>query len=190
MEIENSRKKVREAVAKEKLAEVTSFAETMKKNNVDFRRNRVTTVQVNMGKLCNQACSHCHVEAGPKRTENMSMQTVERLIELCENNPGIKVVDITGGAPEMNPNFRYFVKSLRRLGKEVIIRCNLTVLFEPGQEDTAMFFRDQRVHIVASLPCYSKENVDKQRGRGVFNKSVEGLRILNGLGFGKDETQT
>ena len=116
------------------------------------------------------------------------MATVERLLELVENNPAIDLIDITGGAPEMNPNFRYFVKFLRKMGREVIVRCNLTVLFEPGQEDTPLFFKDQRVHVVASLPCYSKENVDKQRGRGVFNKSVEALRILNGLGFGKQGT--
>lgn len=188
MEVELTRKEAREKNALEKLASVPSFAKKMKSSTQTLKRNRVTTLQVNLGKLCNQACSHCHVEAGPKRTENMSMTSVERLIELAENNPGIKTVDITGGAPEMNPNFRYFVKALRRLGKEVIVRCNLTVLFEPGQEDTALFYRDNRVVLVASLPCYSKENVDKQRGRGVFNKSVEALRILNGLGYGKEST--
>lgn len=188
MQAEESRKVIREKIALEKIKAIKPFDETLKQYSLTRKRNRVSTLQVNMGKLCNQACHHCHVEASPIRTENMSMATVERIIELCENNPGIKCIDITGGAPEMNPNFRYFVKALRKLGKEVIIRCNLTVLFEPGQEDTALFFRDNRLKIVASLPCYSKENVDKQRGHGVFNKSVEALRILNGLGFGKEGT--
>ena len=186
MQVENSKKQIREQIAREKIRQFPAFADTLKKHALNNKRGRVTCLQVNMGKLCNQACSHCHVEAGPKRTENMSMSTVERLIELAENNPAIQTVDITGGAPELNPNFRYFVKALRKLGKEVIVRCNLSVLFEPGQEDTALFFRDQRVQIVASLPCYSKENVEKQRGRGVFDKSVEALRILNGLGFGRE----
>tara|TARA_Y100000780_G_scaffold232580_1_gene267278 strand:- start:55429 stop:56505 length:1077 start_codon:yes stop_codon:yes gene_type:complete len=186
VEKENTKKQIREQMGKEKIKGFKNFSETMRENSLNLKRNRVSTLQVNIGKLCNQACHHCHVESSPTRTENMSMNTVERLIELVENNPAIKLIDITGGAPEMNPNFRYFVKSLRKLGKEVIVRCNLTILFEPGQEDTALFFRDQRLHIVASLPCYSKENVDAQRGRGVFNKSVEALRILNGLGYGKE----
>lgn len=188
MEVERSRRAVKESMALEKIKSFPRFEKTMAENTQNLKRNRVSTLQVNLGKLCNQACSHCHVEAGPKRTENMSMTTVDRLIELAENNPAIKTIDITGGAPEMNPNFRYFVKSLRKMGKDVIVRCNLTVLFEPGQEDTPLFFRDNRVIVVASLPCYSKENVDKQRGHGVFNKSVEGLKILNGLGYGKEGT--
>ncbi|MFK8139299.1 MAG: arsenosugar biosynthesis radical SAM (seleno)protein ArsS [Bdellovibrionales bacterium] len=167
---------------------VVSFSETLSKSGSTVKRNRVSTLQVNIGKLCNQACHHCHVESSPIRTENMSMQTVDRLLELVANTPAVHTIDITGGAPEMNPNFRYFVVNLRKLGKEVVVRCNLTVLFEPGQEDTPLFFKDQKVQIVASLPCYSKDNVDKQRGRGVFNKSVEALKILNGLGFGKKDS--
>ncbi len=144
----------------------------------------VTWLQVNLGKLCNQACRHCHVDAGPKRTEIMDARTVDRLIELLEGAPEIELVDLTGGAPELNPHFRRLVVAARRLGKRVIDRCNLTVLFEPGQEDLVAFLADQGVEITASLPCYSQKNVDKQRGGGVFTKSIEALRALNDAGYG------
>ncbi len=168
-----------------KNVKIVQFQETIKNNNVNLGRVPLTTLQVNIGKLCNQACLHCHVEAGPKRTEIMELKTVDRLLVLLRLAPGIKTVDITGGAPELNPHFKYFVSEIREMGKEVIDRCNLTVLFEPGQEDTADFLYDQRVQVVASLPCYSKANVDKQRGNGVFDKSIRALQILNRLGFGK-----
>lgn len=145
-------------------------------------------LQINVGKFCNQACSHCHVEAGPKRTEIMEQKTAERLIELLDRSPTIHTVDITGGAPELNPHFRYLVREARQRGKAVIDRCNLTVFFEKGQEETAHFLKNHRVNITASLPCYSKENVDKQRGNGVFDKSIRALRILNELGYGRDNT--
>ena len=141
--------------------------------------------QVNLGKLCNQACLHCHVEAGPKRTEIMERKTVDRLLDLLSLAPHIHTVDLTGGAPELNPHFKHFVREARGLGKTVIVRCNLTVLFEKGQEDTAAFLREQSVQVLASLPCYSRDNVDKQRGNGVFDKSIMGLRLLNELGYGK-----
>jgi Predicted Fe-S oxidoreductases len=163
---------------------VESFTDTLRRRHLDLPRRAVTTLQVNVGKRCNQACHHCHVEAGPKRTEMMDARTAQRLLALLEASPSTTTLDITGGAPELNPNFRDLVRGARALGREVIDRCNLTVLFEPGQEDTAGFLAAQRVKVVASLPCYSKANVEKQRGLGVFDKSIEGLRTLNALGYG------
>ena len=167
-------------------AKVTPFIKTLLKHEIELKRQHVSIVQINVGRLCNQACLHCHVEAGPKRKEIMEGQMVDRLIELLAKAPHVETIDLTGGAPELNPHFRRLVVEVRKLGKEVIDRCNLTVLFEPGQEDTAEFLREHRVQVVASLPCYSKENVDKQRGNGVFHKSIEALKILNHLGFGKE----
>lgn len=149
-----------------------------------LRGGAITTLQINVGKRCNQACHHCHVEAGPKRTEMMTPQTATRLVELMDATDTVKVLDITGGAPELNPVFRTLVGAARARGIHVIDRCNLTVLFEAGQEDTAQFLADNQVEVVASLPCYSMENVDKQRGHGVFSKSIRALRLLNELGYG------
>lgn len=163
----------------------SKFATTLKEHGLVLKRVPLQVLQVNVGKLCNQACLHCHVEAGPKRTEIMDLRTIDRILELLSRSPGIHTVDVTGGAPELNPHFRYFAKSVRGMGRELIDRCNLTVLFEKGQEDTADFLREHRVQIVASLPCYSKENVDKQRGNGVFDKSIRALRLLNELGYGQ-----
>jgi len=151
----------------------------------DLVRTRVTTLQVNVGKLCNMACHHCHVEAGPKRTEIMPRAVAERVIELVAANPAVEVVDLTGGAPELNPSFRWLVTEVRRLGREVIDRCNLTVLFEPSMDDMAQFLAAHGVRVVASLPCYQAENVEKQRGRGVFDRSIEAIRRLNALGYGR-----
>lgn len=168
--------------------QIEHFSDALARHKLDVQRRSLQTLQVNLGKRCNQACSHCHVEAGPLRTEIMERSTIDRLLSLIKNCPDAQTVDITGGAPELNPHFRYFVSELRALDKEVIDRCNLTVLFEPEQEDLAMFLRDQGVQIVASLPCYSRENVDRQRGSGVFDKSVRALQILNGLGFGQTDS--
>lgn len=163
------------------------FSQTLKEHGVDLRRTALTTLQVNIGKLCNQACSHCHVEAGPgKIRENMDARAIERIVQLIDQQKTIKTVDITGGAPELNPNFKSFVTQLRQRGLHVIDRCNLTVLFEQGQEDTAEFIRDQGLHVVASLPCYSQDNVDRQRGDGVFDKSIRALQLLNKLGYAKE----
>jgi radical SAM/Cys-rich protein len=153
-----------------------------------LERSAVKTVQVNVGKLCNQACHHCHVEAGPKRTEIMTRSTSERVIQLLHQSVGIKTIDITGGAPELNPNFQHLVEHSRRLGLHIIDRCNLTVLLEPGFEDLGHFLARNEVEIIASLPCYTAENVDKQRGRGVFHKSIEALQLLNGLGYGRTDS--
>jgi radical SAM/Cys-rich protein len=149
-------------------------------------RRITTTVQVNVGKRCNQACHHCHVDAGPKRTESMSEATVLRVLELIARDASVETVDITGGAPELNPHFRMLVESARAVGKRVIDRCNLTVLFEPGMEDLAVFLASQRVELVCSLPCYTADNVDQQRGVGVFDKSIGALRMLGGLGYGRE----
>src|ERR1017187_7132990 len=135
-------------------------------------RGETRTLQINVGKLCNQACHHCHVEAGPKRTEIMTAAVAERTLALLAASPAIETVDITAGAPELNPNFRDLVREAVRLGRHVIDRCNLTVLLERGMEDLAEFLAEHQVEVVASLPCYTAENVDRQRGRGVFDKSM------------------
>ena len=147
-------------------------------------REETRTLQINVGKLCNQACHHCHVDAGPKRTEIMAHEVAERIVKLLARTPTIEGVDITGGAPELNPNFCWLVAEACREGRHVIDRCNLTVLFEPGMEDLPRFLAEHDVEIIASLPCYTAENVDKQRGRGVFEKSVQALQTLNRLGYG------
>lgn len=162
-----------------------SFAETLRYHRLTLDRVPLGILQVNVGKRCNQACHHCHVDAGPKRMEMMTTQTVERLIALLEQAPGVHTVDITGGAPELNPNFRLLVRAASALGKRVIDRCNLTVLLEVGQGDTAHFLAEHGVAVVASLPCYSKANVEKQRGLGVFDRSIQALRNLNALGYGR-----
>ena len=145
------------------------------------------TLQLNVGKLCNQACHHCHVDAGPARREIMTATTAARVIELIATSPSIRTVDITGGAPELNPNFRVLVEASREAGREVIVRCNLTVLFEPAMEWLPEFYRANRVRLVCSLPCYTAENVAQQRGHGVFERSVRALALLNGSGFGTGE---
>jgi radical SAM/Cys-rich protein len=142
------------------------------------------TLQVNVGKVCNQACHHCHVDAGPARTEKMEFRVLERLLQLLAASPSIETVDITGGAPELNQHFRFLVESIRRMNRGVIVRCNLTVILQPGMDWLPEFYREHKVRLVCSLPCYTAENVDKQRGGGVFVKSIEALRRLNGLGYG------
>ena len=153
-----------------------------------LRRDRVDTLQVNVGKRCNQACHHCHVEAGPKRTESMDGTVVTRVLELLAASPTVATLDVTGGAPELNPHFRRLVAEARRLGRAVIDRCNLTILFESGQEDLAAFLAAHDVAVVASLPCYTADNVERQRGQGVFAKSIRALQDLNALGYGRPGT--
>ncbi|MGH7934484.1 MAG: arsenosugar biosynthesis radical SAM (seleno)protein ArsS, partial [Candidatus Binataceae bacterium] len=152
-----------------------------------LRRLAPHTLQVNVGKLCNQACHHCHVDAGPKRTEMMTPMTAARVIGLLAASRGIETVDVTGGAPELNPNFRFLVEQSRALGRRVVVRCNLTVLFAPAMEWLPEFYRANRVRLVCSLPCYTAENVERQRGRGVFEKSIDALRLLNRIGYGRGE---
>ena len=150
-------------------------------------RGRLETLQANLGYRCNQACLHCHVAASPKRTEEMSWETMALLLEFARRQQ-IKTLDLTGGAPEMNPHFRDLVRAARLLGIRVIDRCNLTILVEPGYEYLAQFLAEQQVEVVASLPCYLEENVNKQRGDGVFQASLQGLRQLNALGYGVAES--
>ena len=145
---------------------------------------RVTTLQINVGKRCNQACHHCHVEAGPNRTEDMESRTAERLMTLLARTPSVATVDITGGAPELNSSFRYLVETSRRLERAVLVRHNLTIQQEPGMEDLVAFFANNDVEVIASLPCYSQKNVDAQRGSGVFGRSIAALQALNAAGFG------
>lgn len=167
---------------------VPDFKDFCTENDKLETLDRVATevLQINIGLYCNQACNHCHVESSPKRKEMMSREVVERCLVLLENSPSITTVDITGGAPELNENFRYLVEGATALGREVIDRCNLTVLQEPGQEDLAQFLKQHKVRVVASLPCYSLKNVDSQRGKGVFDRSIQGLLDLNKLGYGTD----
>jgi radical SAM/Cys-rich protein len=153
-----------------------------------LRRLNPHTLQVNVGKLCNQTCHHCHVDAGPKRTEIMTRATAERVIELLAANFDLATIDLTGGAPELNPNFRFLVERARALGRSVTVRCNLTVMFVEGMEWLIDFYREYRVALVCSLPCYTAENTDAQRGNGVFEKSIEALRSLNAVGYGAPES--
>lgn len=149
------------------------------------QRRSVETAQVNLGYRCNQSCVHCHVNAGPQRREEMTAETIAAVLAFIAATPEVKVLDLTGGAPELNPHFRRLVVAGRERGLRVIDRCNLTILEEPGQEDLADFLAAHRVEVVASLPCYLEENVDRQRGKGVFDGSIRGLQCLNALGYGQ-----
>lgn len=148
-----------------------------------IRRRRLETLQVNLGYRCNQSCSHCHVDAGPWRTEMMEPHQVELIPQVLKHCQ-LKTLDLTGGAPELHPQFRDLVSAARAQDVEVIDRCNLTILTEPGQESLAEFLANSGVRIVASLPCYQQERVDRQRGRGVFERSLDALQVLNRLGYG------
>lgn len=161
----------------------------MTASSIEFpplRRSALTTLQVNLGYRCNQSCSHCHVNAGPTRTEMMGPELLDLIPEVLSRR-AIGCLDLTGGAPELHPGFRELVVRARRLGVRVLDRCNLTILSEPGQETLAAFLAEQGVGVVASLPCYSAANVDQQRGDGVFERSLAGLRQLNALGYGQGD---
>lgn len=148
-------------------------------------RGPVATLQINVGYRCNQSCVHCHVAAGPNRTEEMAGDVADLVLRVLERR-NIATLDITGGAPELNPHFRRLVTGARNMGVRVMDRCNLTILHVPGQEDLGEFLADEQVEIVASLPCYSADNVDSQRGKGVFDASIRALQKLNALGYGRD----
>ncbi len=163
------------------------FSAKLAEHSLPLRHKRTEVLQVNVGKLCNLTCVHCHVNAGPKRKEIMTRETIDRTIEwLAETD--IPTVDLTGGAPEMIPDFRYFVERLKALTppRHIIDRCNLTILLEPGFEDFAEFLARHEIEIVASMPCYSPDNVNAQRGNGVFDASIKALQVLNSLGYGTD----
>src|SRR5881628_1037140 len=153
-----------------------------------LRALRIDTLQVNVGKLCNQTCTHCHVDAGPTRTEIMKRETAEAVLAVVRRYPELRTVDITGGAPEMNPHFEYLVEQCRAMGRHVMDRCNLTVFFVRGKEHLPRFLAEHQVEVIASLPCYLKENVDQQRGKGVYDRSIAALQALNALGYGKEGT--
>lgn len=169
--------------------EVVNSAVTPFKKNIcsPLTKNKIKVLQINLGKRCNLACSHCHVEAGPKRTEELSPEICEQLIELIYQFPEIKIVDLTGGAPEMNYGFKPLVEAARSTGKQVIVRSNLTIYFERGFGDIPEYCAQNQLRIVASLPCYLADNVDKLRGVGVFDASIKALQWLNKLGYGKEE---
>lgn len=152
-----------------------------------LRRERLDTLQVNLGYRCNQSCLHCHVGAGPQRTEEMDGETIDLVLQVLGRR-SVGTLDVTGGAPELNPHFRRLVRAARALGVRVIDRCNLTILLEPGHEDLAGFLAAEGVEIVASLPCYSAANVDRQRGDGVFDRSIAALQRLNALGYGRGDS--
>lgn len=153
-----------------------------------IKRTTLAVLQVNLGYLCNLSCTHCHVNAGPKRTELMDRATVNLILEFIRRE-NIHTLDLTGGAPEMNPHFKYLVMQARAMAVTVIDRCNLVILQEPGYEGLAEFLADNQVEIVASLPCYLEDNVDRQRGKGTFNASVDALKKLNELGYGRADGQ-
>lgn len=155
----------------------------------EITRNQLDILQVNLGYLCNLSCVHCHVNAGPTRTELMEKENIDLIIEVLKKRE-IKILDLTGGAPEMNPHFRYLVRAARALGVQVIDRCNLAILNEVGFETLADFLAEQTVSVVASLPCYSQENVDQQRGKGAFESSITALKKLNALAYGQDKNLT
>src|SRR5213595_2314637 len=161
------------------------FAQRLAERSLSLRRRRPEILQVNVGMLCNLTCVHCHVNAGPKRKEVMTCETIDRIVNWLGTTE-IPIVDLTGGAPEMIPDFRYFVKKLKTLqpSRHIIDRCNLTILLEPGYEDLAAFLARDKVEIIASMPCYMAENVNAQRGEGVFEGSIAALQLLNSLGYG------
>ena len=150
-----------------------------------IRRGKLETLQINVGYRCNQSCVHCHVNAGPNRTEEMTGTIADLVLDFLRRQK-IPTLDITGGAPELNPHFRRLVREARKLGVKVMDRCNLTILEQPGQEDLAEFLAGERVEVVASMPCYLRDNVEQQRGKGVFDGSIRGLRRLNAIGYGRD----
>lgn len=155
----------------------------IEKTNSSLTKKKITVLQINLGRKCNLACTHCHVEASPKRTEELSPEICQQIIELINRFEQIETVDLTGGAPEMNYGFKAIVEAAKAKDKEVIVRSNLTIFFEPGYEDLPQYFANHQLRVTASLPCYLESNVDKQRGAGVYNKSILAIQKLNQLGY-------
>ena len=164
----------------------STFIPFAKKISSPLIKDKISVLQINLGRKCNLACTHCHVEASPKRTEELSPEVCEQIIELINRFPQIQTVDLTGGAPEMNYGFRPIVEAARAKEKEVIVRSNLTIFFEPGYEDLPEYFAQHQLRVTASLPCYLEDNVDSQRGAGVYNNSIRAIQALNKLGYGTD----
>ncbi|MDX5436585.1 MAG: arsenosugar biosynthesis radical SAM protein ArsS, partial [Pontibacter sp.] len=165
-----------------------AFAERLREHSLfPLTPTGTTILQVNVGKMCNQTCKHCHVDAGPDRKEIMTRETMQQCIDALRHSPQMSTVDITGGAPEMNPDFRWFVEELSMLGLEIIVRCNLTIILANKKyHDLPTFFAKYKVHVVSSLPYFMASRTDAQRGDGVFEKSVEALQLLNSAGYGKE----
>ena len=162
---------------------ITPFENKIKQT---LKKQKITLLQINLGRRCNLSCNHCHVEASPKRTEELSPKTCQQLIELINRFPQIETVDLTGGAPEMNYGFKPLVEAARNANKEVIVRSNLTIFFESDFDDLPKYFAKYQLRVIASLPCYLEDNVDKQRGKGVYNASIRAIQKLNKLGYGND----
>ena len=167
-------------------SKTSNFVSFKNKISSPLTKNKITVLQVNLGRKCNLACTHCHVEASPKRTEELSPEVCDQIIALINNFPQIETVDLTGGAPEMNYGFKAIVEAAKKYNKEVIVRSNLTIFFEPGYQDLPEYFAQHQLRVVASLPCYLESNVDQQRGAGVYNKSILAIQKLNQLGYGNN----
>src|SRR5512145_828639 len=163
------------------------FAQRLHLNGNGLWRRAIDVLQVKLGRYCNLACIHCHVESGPTRKEMMSRENIEAVLRFLVRTE-IPTLDITGGAPELHPDFDYLVKSAREFGRHVMDRCNLTVIFEQGKDYLPEFFKRQKVELVCSLPCYSEENVDRQRGKGPFDLSIRALQIFNQIGYGQPDS--
>jgi len=163
------------------------FQQRLEQSNLyPLRPVQIENLQVNIGKMCNQVCKHCHVDAGPDRKEIMTMDTMELCIDTLKKNVQLKTVDLTGGAPEMNPNFRWFVEEISKLHRHIIVRCNLTILLANKKyNDLPQFYKDHRIEVVSSLPFYTQDRTDRQRGNGVFEDSIKALQMLNTVGYGK-----
>lgn len=156
-----------------------------KKDSNLLRLDGLETLQVNLGNRCNQSCAHCHIQAGPNGKKVMSKQVIQKVIDFLQNHPGL-CIDVTGGCPELNPDFKFFINSIHKLASPIMVRTNLTVFFERGVEWIPQWYSRHKVVLIGSLPCYTRENVDKQRGQGVFEKSIAALKMLNGVGYGVD----
>lgn len=166
------------------------FQQKMEENNLfPLKPLQIETLQINVGKMCNQVCKHCHVDAGPDRKEIMTQETMQSCLEVLKNNPELKTVDLTGGAPEMNPNFRWFVEEITKLNRHVIVRCNLTIILANKKyHNLPEFYKQHQIKVISSLPFYSKDRTDNQRGDGVFEQSIKALQMLNEVGYGKENT--
>ncbi|MCX6353308.1 MAG: arsenosugar biosynthesis radical SAM protein ArsS [Candidatus Aureabacteria bacterium] len=164
---------------------MSAFTDALRSSRGTLRRGKLSTIQVNMGDLCNQRCAHCHVGASPQGNRVMTRRVAEGILALLNRNQGL-ILDLTGGAPELNPHFEYLLTSARPLVRELIVRSNLTAMLEPGKGHLPGLFERNRIHLICSLPCYTRENVDRQRGEGVFDRSLEALRLLNAQGYGRE----
>lgn len=166
------------------------FQQKLEQSNLyPLKPAQIEIFQVNIGKMCNQTCRHCHVDAGPDREEIMTKETMQQCIEVFKINPQLKIVDLTGGAPEMNPNFRWFVEEIKKLDRQVIVRCNLTIILANKKyHDLPEFYKLHNIEVVSSLPFYTQDRTDRQRGSGVFEQSINALQMLNEIGYGKENT--